>query len=105
MEPTIAVGEQVQVVALRHADLRVGDVVVFESSDGFILHRIVFLYRRGGWMLHEGDAYSAHGPRRAMLDTVIGRVPALPRKLPRPRTIALALRNWAVGMRRRFPWA
>ena len=103
MEPTIAVGEQVRVVATQPADLRVGDVVVFESADGFILHRIVLLYRRGGWMLHEGDAASAHGPRRAMLESVIGRVPSLPRKMPRPRSIALALRNWAAGMRRRLP--
>lgn len=108
MEPTIAVGESVRVREVLPAELAVGDVVVFNASAGFVLHRVVFIAPGRRWFLHLGDAAVEESPRRAMMSSLMGRVNALPRKRPGPwvyRNVARAwLRSRLQKSRRYFYW-
>jgi len=82
MQPTIAVGQSVLVHRVSPRDLRVGDVVVFEAAEVFILHRVVLISPSRRWFFHIGDAASREAPRRAMMASIVGRVRAIPRNRP-----------------------
>jgi hypothetical protein len=60
MEPTILLGEKVNVVGLRAGDaLGVGDVVLIATSDADVrvLHRVLAVFADGGGgLVHQGDA-------------------------------------------------
>lgn len=76
MHPTIGVGEQVRAHAVPLAELKVGDVVVYEGAEGYMMHRIALFGPGRQWFLHAGDAPSKMGARRALTERIIGRVKA-----------------------------
>lgn len=90
MEPTIKLGDQVRVEAC--ARVSAGDVVLFEGSRSYVLHRVILAIPGTSWFLHIGDAGSEDGPGLAHRARVIGRA-ALPRQVPR-------LSVWRAGMQR-----
>ena len=90
MTPTIVVGEKVRIKAVAIAALQVGDVVVYEGRDGYMLHRIVWISPRRRWFLHIGDAEPWGGPRRGLTSAIVGRSEHR-RRRPRRRALLLAL--------------
>lgn len=79
MEPTVALGERVRVVACDR--VRSGDVVLFEASRAWVLHRVVLCVPGTDWFVHIGDAGSGDGPGLARRSRVLGRA-LLPRRRP-----------------------
>ena len=104
MEPTIELGDQVRIEACARA--RAGDIVLLDSqgrisgsqnewpsgqktgptSDGYVLHRVVFCIPATGWLIHIGDSEACLVPGVAHVSQLIGRA-ALPRRLARPRAL------------------
>ena len=92
MNPTIVVGQSVRVRAMPAANLRVGDVVVFEGKGIYMMHRVVLFSLDRSWFLHIGDAPTKDGPRRALTSAIVGRADRQ-RRWPSPWVYAQALRK------------
>lgn len=86
MRPLFAPGDRLLVRAARAADVRPGDVVLFQLDDGrLVCHRL--LYAAGDRVVTRGDdAFAADPPLPA--DAIIGRV-EVP---PSPRALYCAVR-------------
>jgi hypothetical protein len=89
MEPTIRPGDRVRIRACRGDQIRVGEVVLFETLTGgsLVLHRVVLRLPWIPYFLHLGDAGRPAGPGIAHLSRVLGRAD-LPRHPPSPRVLA-----------------
>ncbi len=92
MHPTITVGQGVRVRAMSAANLRVGDVVVFEGKGIYMMHRVVLFSPDRSWFLHIGDAPTKDGPRRALTSAIVGRADRQ-RRRPSPWVYAQAVRK------------
>lgn len=90
------VGDTVRVRAMPDHALRVGDVVVYEGKEGYVMHRIVLISPDRTWFLHVGDAPGCQGPSRAEMARIVGRVDRQ-RRRPPLRVYARALRTWVRG--------
>lgn len=96
MVPTVRPQQNVCVRATEQ--LRAGDVVLFETTDGaaLVLHRVVFASALLPWFVHVGDAGKRAGI--AHRDRVIGRAD-LPRRRPSVRALVLGLRRVGEALR------
>lgn len=103
MEPTIALGDRVRVVACDR--VRSGDVVLFQASRARVLHRVVLCVPGTDWFVHIGDAGSDDGPGLARRSRVVGRAllqrrrPALPVWWAGVKRVARAARRQLSGAR------
>ena len=80
MRPFIIAGDIVTVEPADARELRVGDVVLFQSGDLAVVHRMLYQYVRGGtaYLLTKGD--SIPSPDRPVPQTrLLGRVTAIDR--------------------------
>jgi signal peptidase I len=80
MMPVIERGDIVTVVPADAGNLRVGDVVLYQSGSIAVVHRMLMQYSRGGstWLLTKGDAMpEADSPVEA--GRLIGRVVSIER--------------------------
>ncbi len=103
MRPTVSAGQRVTVRACPY--LWPGDVVLFETEDGCMLHRALFEVPGLGWIAQVGDAGGPVGIIHR--SRVIGRG-ELPRRLPPPRAYASAARalaGAALRVARRGDWS
>jgi hypothetical protein len=110
MEPAIPAGVEVQLSC--GAEVAVGDIVAVIRRDRLLVHRVVGLSGRAGWILTCGDANPVPDPPITDRAAVVGRIvkvrrgaslvdpsPAPPRCARRP---ALRLCLWALGRERRL---
>lgn len=72
MEPALHDGQTVELEQVAFAELKVGDVIVFEYQGGRIIHRI-FEVRRG-YVWTKGDANARPDPFEVREKQVVGRV-------------------------------
>ena len=80
MSPFIVAGDTVTVEPADTRELRVGDVVLFQSGDLAVVHRMLYRYVRGGtvYLLTKGD--SVPQPDQPVPHTrLLGRVTAIER--------------------------
>lgn len=98
MEPTIKLGDRVRVEACER--VRAGDVVLFEGSRSYVLHRVLFPLPGTSWFVHIGDAGSEDGPGLAHAARVVGRAELRRRLMPMSMWRAGARRVWRAGVRR-----
>ncbi len=99
MEPTIRSGDRVRIEACPR--IRIGDVVLFQTPNAYVLHRVVLPIPGTSRFLHIGDAGSTDGPEIAHRDQVIGRA-ALPRRLPDAATCLAGIRRLVRALRSRL---
>jgi hypothetical protein len=90
MEPTLKLGDRLRIEACDR--IRGGDVVLFEASRAYVLHRVVLCLPGTAWFVHIGDAGSGEGPGLAHGSRVVGRA-FLPRRRP-------PLPVWWAGIKR-----
>ena len=85
MEPTIELGDRVRVEAC--ARVCAGDIILFEASRGYVLHRVIARLPGTQWVRHFGDARFRSRPGLVRIDRVVGRATSCP-KGPLPRQLA-----------------
>lgn len=90
MEPTLKLGDRVRIEACDR--IRGGDIVLFEASRAYVLHRVVLTVPGTAWFVHIGDAGSGEGPGLAHRSRLVGRA-LLPRRRP-------PLPVWWAGIKR-----
>ena len=76
MEPAIRDGHVVQVEPVPASEIRVGDVVVFWTGTGYVVHRVREIRRGRLWT--KGDANARRDTFWVMPDKVVGRVISSP---------------------------
>ncbi len=95
MEPAIVVGDVVSVFST--AQLRIGDVILFETSanNALVLHRIVLAIPGLPWVAQVGDAAAARATALIPRSRVIGVAPSIPSFNPRPAALCVAIYRYS----------
>ncbi len=92
MNPTLRTGDSLRVIPYGNSRIRVGDVVVFLSSDyeRYVVHRVVSIDSQGVWT--KGDNSNNIDSRVLHSDDIIGRVVSVQRN---SRSVNIRRGGWS----------
>lgn len=74
MHPSLKIGEEVRIVPASARELRVGDIMAFESSEGLVIHRLAAIAQDGSQLIEMSDVHFKI--RQVNESAVVGRVVA-----------------------------
>lgn len=72
MEPTIKTGSIIFYKDIPHEELKIGDIITFESNGTFVTHRIVNI--SSDEIETKGDANNVNDPKKINTNQVVGKV-------------------------------
>lgn len=115
MNPLLRIGDQVYIVPAKAGEIRCGEIAAFETSDGFLIHRIIQRQQTGTTVrllqMADVELHASWVEEQA----VIGRVAAARRETlkidlqhpiaQRCGSVTAYLRHWLYTYKRKSPFA